>query len=105
MKEPVIAEIAVAPLGTASTSLSRYVAACHHVLQEATDIRYELSAMGTIVQGPLDRVLAVAQQMHEVPFTMGAQRVLTTIKIDDRRDKHATIESKIAAVQSANRSR
>ena len=103
MKEQVIAEIAVAPLGTATTSLSQYVARCLEVVKGASDISYELSAMGTIVQGPLDRVLELAEEMHEVPFTMGAKRVLTTIKIDDRRDKPATMESKIEAVKKASR--
>jgi uncharacterized protein YqgV (UPF0045/DUF77 family) len=36
--------------------------------------------------------------MHEVPFTMGAKRVSTTINIDDRRDKPQTIEGKVKAV-------
>jgi len=36
--------------------------------------------------------------MHEAPFAQGAKRVLTTIKIDDRRDKPITIESKVEAV-------
>jgi uncharacterized protein (TIGR00106 family) len=54
--------------------------------------------MGTIIQGPLGRVLELVQQMHEIPFNMGAKRVSTTISIDDRRDKLATIESKVKAV-------
>ena len=98
MKEQVIAEIAVAPLGTPTTSLSRYVAGCLDVVRQAPDVSYELSAMGTIIQGPLARVLDLAQKMHEAPFAMGAKRVLTTIKIDDRRDKLATMESKLKAV-------
>ena len=39
--------------------------------------------------------------MHEVPFAMGAKRVITTIKIDDRRDKSMTIDSKVKAVSQA----
>ena len=97
MKE-VIAEVIVVPLGTATTSLSHYVSACHQVLKEARDVRYELTAMGTIIQAPLGRVLELAEKMHEIPFNMGAQRVSTSIRIDDRRDKSATIESKIKAV-------
>jgi uncharacterized protein YqgV (UPF0045/DUF77 family) len=54
--------------------------------------------MGTVVQGPLAQVLALAQEMHEVPFKMGANRVSTTISIDDRRDKLITMESKVKAV-------
>lgn len=103
MKEPVIAEIHVLPLGTATTSLSHYIAACLDVVKEAEDISYQLTAMGTIIQGPLERILELAQKMHEVPFAMGAKRVATTINIDDRRDKPITIDGKVKAVSQANR--
>ena len=104
MEEQVIAEISVSPLGTATTSVSRYVAACVDVVRHAPDVRYELTAMGTIIQGPLGRIMELAQQMHEAPFSLGAHRVLTKITIDDRRDKTATIETKVKAVsQDAGR--
>jgi len=99
--EQVIAQVTVIPLGTASTSLSRYVAACHDCLKRAQDISYQLTAMGTIIQGPLPRLLELVGEMHQVPFTLGAARVLTTLSIDDRRDKLATIEGKVAAVNKA----
>jgi len=101
MKESVIAEIKIIPIGTATASLSHYIAACVNTLKQAQDISYRVTAMGTIIQGPLGRVLELAQQMHEVPFTMGAKRVVTTISIDDRRDKVITIESKVKAVTQA----
>ena len=102
MKEPVIAEIHVVPLGTASPSLSRYIAACINTVKQAQDISYQLTAMGTIIQGPLERVLELAQKMHETPFAMGGKRVVTTINIDDRRDKPVTIDSKVKAVSQAD---
>jgi uncharacterized protein (TIGR00106 family) len=98
MKEQVIAEVKIAPLGTASTSLSRYIAGCLDVVKQAQDVSYQLTAMGTILQGPLPRVLEVVEEMHEAPFALGAKRVLTTITIDDRRDKLATVESKVRAI-------
>ena len=101
MKEQVIAQMQIVPLGTATTSLSNYVASCLKIVKEAKDVSYQLTAMGTIIQGPLERILDLAQKMHQVPFTMGAKRVLTTITIDDRRDKPATIESKVKAVSQA----
>ena len=101
MEESVIAELKIIPIGTATASLSRYVAACVSTLKQAQDISYQVTAMGTIIQGSLERVLELAQQMHEVPFTMGADRVVTTISIDDRRDKVITIESKVKAVTQA----
>ena len=98
MKEQVIAEIHIFPFGTATTSLSRYIAACIDIVRQTQDITYQITAMGTIIQGPLGRVLELAQKMHEVPFTMGVKRVVTSINIDDRRDKAITIESKVKAV-------
>ena len=98
MPQQVIAEISVIPLGTASASLSHYVAACVDILKQAPEVSYQLTAMGTIIQGPLERVLELAGKMHQAPFAQGAQRVVTTIKIDDRRDKPITIEGKVQAV-------
>ena len=98
MKESVIADIRVLPFGTETASLSHYVAACVDILKQATDISYQITPMATMVQGPLERVLELAQEMHEVPFTMGVSRVVTNISIDDRRDKPITMESKIEAV-------
>ncbi|MEW6193103.1 MAG: MTH1187 family thiamine-binding protein [Bacillota bacterium] len=93
----VVAEISVVPLGTGSASVSRYVADCIRVLQES-GLKYEVTAMGTIVEGELDAVLAAARRMHAVPFDAGVKRVVTTIKIDERRDKELSIQGKVAAV-------
>ncbi len=98
MKSAVIAEIHIIPIGTATTSLSQYIAACIDILKQVQNISYQVTAMGTIIQGSLERVLELAQRMHEIPFAMGTKRVVTTISIDDRRDKSATIESKVKAV-------
>jgi uncharacterized protein (TIGR00106 family) len=54
--------------------------------------------MGTIIQGPLERILELVPQMHRAPFARGAQRVVSTISIDERRDKPQTMESKVEAV-------
>ena len=68
------------------------------VLQES-GLKSQLTAMGTIIEGDLDRVLEVVRKMHEHPFTQGALRVSTSIRIDDRRDKVATIEGKMRSVE------
>lgn len=93
-----IVETSIVPLGTGETSLSRYVAACHRILQAENQVNYQLTAMGTIIEGDLDVILDVIRRMHEVPFESGALRVSTTIKIDDRRDRAASIEGKTQAV-------
>jgi uncharacterized protein (TIGR00106 family) len=97
MEHQVIAELSVVPLG-AGTSVSRYVARCLEVLDKSSGVSYQLTPMGTVVLGPISAVVEVVQKMHEAPFGMGAQRVVTTMKIDDRRDKAVTLESKVKSV-------
>jgi uncharacterized protein (TIGR00106 family) len=92
-------EISVMPLGTGTPSVSKYVAGAMRELQEEKDLKYEFASMGTTIEGELDRLLALARRMHETAFAAGAQRVVTTIKIDDRRDQVASIQSKLNAVK------
>ena len=94
-----IVEVSVVPLGTTTPSVSKYVAKAEKVLQEAKDIKYELTAMGTIIEGDLARLLSLAEKMHQAVFAAGAMRVVTTIKIDERRDEVASMKSKIEAVK------
>jgi len=94
-----IAEISVVPLGTKTPSVSQYVARAVKVLEQEKDIKYEITAMGTIVEGDLDRILAVAKKMHEGVFGGGVARVLTTVKIDDRRDKVQGMKKKVDSLK------
>lgn len=94
-----VVEITVAPLGTGSPSVSSYVAECHRVLESFEDINYELHAMGTIIEGDLDRLFEVMRALHEVPFEAGAKRAMSIIRIDDRRDKEISIAGKVKSVE------
>ncbi|MBN2983840.1 MULTISPECIES: MTH1187 family thiamine-binding protein [Cohnella] len=95
-----IVQVTIVPLGTGSTSVSEYVAAVQRVLEEAgSRVRYQMTAMSTIIEGELDELLSVVRRMHEVPFEHGALRVSTTLTIDDRRDKAGSIEQKMTSVE------
>lgn len=93
-----IAEISIIPVGTETASVSKYVARAVKVLQGEKDIKYEVGAMGTILEGDLERILAVAKRMHEETFAEGINRVITTIKIDERRDKLQSMSDKVISV-------
>jgi uncharacterized protein (TIGR00106 family) len=96
----VIAEVTVVALGTATTSLSQFVAEAEKVLLKFPALKSMLTPMSTILEGELADVLAAVRAMHETPFQNGALRVSTTLRIDDRRDKAISMESKLAAVKS-----
>lgn len=92
-----IVEVSIVPLGLSTTSLSGQVASVLQPLKEA-GLRFTLTAMGTIIEGELEEVMRCILKMHEVPFSTGAARVYTVLKIDDRRDKPATMEGKVRSV-------
>jgi len=94
-----IAEVSVVPLGTKTPAVSQYVARAVKVLEQEKDIKYEVTAMGTIIEGDLDRILAVVKKMHEGTFGEGVVRVLTTVKIDDRRDKAQGMKEKVDSLK------
>ncbi len=93
-------EINVIPLGTKNASVSKYVASAIDVLRKEKRIHYEITAMGTIVEAPSVRhLLRIAEKMHKCVFVKGVRRVVTTIKIDDRRDKRISIKGKVSSVE------
>jgi len=94
-----IAEVTIIPIGTATTSLSAYVADLVKELENAPEaIKFELTAMSTIIEGSLEDLFQVIRRLHEVSFLNGAARVSTAIKIDDRRDIVASIAQKMKSV-------
>ena len=77
-------EICVYPLGTDDPSISKEVSAVFDVL-DSCGLQYEMSVMGTIVEGSVDELLTLARKLHESVFSETVRRVVTMIRIDDRR--------------------
>ncbi|MBN1855829.1 MAG: MTH1187 family thiamine-binding protein [Dehalococcoidia bacterium] len=94
-----VAEITVVPSGV-GPSVSDYVARAIRVISSHADVRYQLTPMGTVVEGELDSILDVVRDVHNCAFDGHVCRVLTLVKIDERRDKELTMEGKLRAVHS-----
>ncbi len=94
-----IAEVRVVPVGTRTSSLTKYVARAVDAVRRQQGIRYQLTPTGTVLEGSLDNVLNAVKKMHEATFVDEVTRVVTTVEIDDRRDKEVTMESKVESVQ------
>lgn len=95
-----IVQVTTFPMGTETPSVSKYVAAVQRVLREAPEnITFQMTPMATIIEGELPDILAVIQRMHEQSFKEGAMRVYTSITIDERRDKPASMAQKIRSVE------
>ena len=90
-----IAEFSIVPL-TGEESLSKYVAI---VLREVkkSGLKYQLTPMGTIVEGDVDSVFELIKNCHNT-MKKHANRVLTRISIDDRGDELDRMDKKVKSV-------
>lgn len=91
-------EISVVPMGTGSPSVSGYIAECIKVLRKEK-VSYTLNSCCTAIEGDLPVLFRLARKIHEAPFRQGVRRVVTTIKIDDRRDKKTSGRAKLLSVK------
>ncbi|MGC8907115.1 MAG: MTH1187 family thiamine-binding protein [Desulfomonilaceae bacterium] len=93
-----LAELSVFPLDKGDSGLSRYVAESIKIIQES-GLEYEIHAMGTLIEGPSDKVFEVIKKCHD-NMASKCQRVVTYVKIDDRRGAEGSIKRKVESVRA-----
>jgi uncharacterized protein (TIGR00106 family) len=93
----VIADLSLVPLGV-GVSVSRYVATCEKILQEA-GLEPRLHAYGTNVEGEWDQVFAAIKRCHEAVHGMGAPRISSSLRFGTRTDRDQRMEDKIRSVK------
>ena len=94
----IISQLSIAPVGK-NVSLSRYVKKVINVLKE-NDIKFETNDMATVIETKdIETLFKVVGEAHKAVIESGVQRVITELKIDDRRDKNVTIGSKVKSIQ------
>jgi len=77
-------EIAVYPIGTGDSSLTKELANIFRVLDKC-ELPYQVTVAGTIVEGPPEKLFALARDLHDVVFSPTVERVVTVIKLDEKR--------------------
>jgi len=94
----IIAQLSIAPVGK-EVSVSKYVKLVLETLKKE-QVKFETNAMATVIEtADLDSLFNAVQKAHNAVLALGAERVITELKIDDRRDKDATITSKLNALK------
>ena len=93
----IIAEVSITPLGV-GTSVSKYVKEAVRVIEES-GLKSSTGGMSTTIESPdLDTLFKVIKAAEEAEINAGAKRISMFIKIDDRRDKDATIYAKLKSL-------
>ena len=98
-KYTVIAEFSITPIGTEKTSLSPYVSCAIKAFENIEKLKFEVTSMGTILEAEsLKTIFQAVEAAHQAILDKGAKRVLSTLRLDDRRDKIRTMQDKVDAL-------
>ena len=92
----VVVEFSIIPLGKGA-SVSPQVARVLKVVA-GSGIAYKANPMGTVLEGEWDQVMGIIKECHE-EVMKDAERVITSIKIDDRKGTGGRIEKKLESVE------
>lgn len=94
----VIVEFSIIPLGE-GISVSKFLAPALKELDNRK-AKYEITPMCTIFEAKsVEEAFDLVKAAHEAVFRADVKRVLTTVKIDDRRDIERDMEEKMESLK------
>ncbi|UCD35051.1 MAG: MTH1187 family thiamine-binding protein [Nitrospiraceae bacterium] len=91
-----LVEFSIIPLGKGA-SVGSDVAKVLKIVDNS-GLNYKVNPMGTVVEGTWDEVMALIKKCHQAVLRHG-ERVVTTVKIDDRKGHRTMIEKKVQSVE------
>jgi uncharacterized protein (TIGR00106 family) len=98
MRMAVIVEFSIVPLGE-GLSVSKLLAPAVEEL-EKREVKYEITSMGTIFEAKnIQEAFWLVAEAHEAVFGEGVKRVVTSVRIDDRRDGERSMEDKVESLK------
>ena len=95
------AEISVIPITTnGDTSMSNEIALVYNAISQIQGLKTILTAMGTQVESNnLENILEAIKISHITLWNIGIERIMSSIRIDERLGKNNTLERKINSVK------
>ncbi|GCC10516.1 hypothetical protein IPdc08_00546 [archaeon] len=92
------AEVIFIPIGTQSTTLSKYIKAAIESMNDS-EVRVYPRAMATEIEADdLETLFSAIKKGQEAIMNMGVKRVVLSLKVDIRTDKDAFLEKKIESI-------
>ncbi len=102
-KHYVHAEISVMPFGKdVQLGMSREVALAFEAISSVKGVRTVLTPMGTQVEADsVEQILDAISAAHKALRSAGVKRTISTVRIDERRDKKQSLEDRVEAVKKS----
>jgi uncharacterized protein (TIGR00106 family) len=91
-----LVEFSIVPLGK-GPSVGDDVARVLKIVDNS-GLPYKLNPMGTVVEGNWDDIMALIKKCHQ-SVLRGNERIVTSIKIDDRKKHQKMIEKKVESLE------
>ncbi len=91
-----LVEFSIIPVGIGS-SIGDQLAEVLKIV-DASGLPYKINPMGTVVEGEWDEIMKLIKKCHRTVMKNG-ERALTTISIDDRKNKPNRIEEKVKSIE------
>ncbi len=93
-----IAEFSIHPIGT-GTSVGGYVKRALLAFSRIKGLEYQVTPMATILEAKdVQTLLKVVEASHSALRSMGAKRISSILRIDERLDKPRMMKDKIESV-------
>ena len=95
------AEISIIPITTkGDTGMSKEIALVYKAINQIQDLKTILTAMGTQIESNnLDNILEAIKISHTTLRNIGIERIISSIRIDERSDNTNTLDGKINSVK------
>lgn len=93
-------EISLIPIGTESPSFSSSVVNAVRIIEDK-GLKYQLTPTSTIMEGSIDQLMDTAKAIHQNATANGVHRVVTNISIDERMDKHMSMDQQIEIINQS----
>ncbi|ARM75008.1 MTH1187 family thiamine-binding protein [Acidianus manzaensis] len=94
-----LVDISVEPIGTNSTSLSKYVKIVYQVLKSKNIKFYPAPSMTTLELDDITQLGYIIKDIDDTLAKEGVKRIVSILKIDDRRDKENSIDHKLDVIK------
>lgn len=93
----ILAQLSVYPIGE-GVSMGRFVRKGVKIIEES-GYTYQVGGMSTSIEVPdLRDLFDLVGKIRQAQLDEGAERIIIELKVDDRKDKKATLASKIDSV-------
>ncbi|RJX15988.1 thiamine-binding protein [Candidatus Bathyarchaeota archaeon] len=100
----VIVELNIIPLGV-GTSVGKFLVSALEEM-EKMNVKHQITPMCTIFEAKnIEEAFRIVKVVHEAIFKVGVKRVITTVRVDDRRDVDRGMKEKLESLKETLKSK